>query len=352
MARWQDGKMIEWRPSVVSVNSTVRDAIENLNATSIQIVLVVDDQLRLVGVIVDGDIRRGILRGTTLNDNATEVMQRKPISVSPEVNQVDAHLKMQMMSVLHLPVVDGNGHLCGLHMFNEFVVQTAHNNLFVIMAGGFGRRMGTLTSRTPKPMLSIAGKPILEHVIIRARNSGFRKFVITIHYLGEVIENYFGDGSKFGVSIEYVRETEPLGTAGAMRLISPVPSDPFLVSNADLLSNIDFAALLDFHISQPAEVTMAIRTHQWQNPFGVVEIEDGVVNKIVEKPIVSSSISAGIYVLNPTAIQSLNKNEYCDMPTLLQRLIAEKRRIVAFPVHEEWIDIGHENELDSEQLLR
>jgi NDP-sugar pyrophosphorylase family protein len=232
--------------------------------------------------------------------------------------------------------------LHGLHLYNETPKKELRENLFLIMAGGFGRRMGSLTSKTPKPMLEIAGKPILEHLIVRAKMSGFVNFAIAIHYLGDVIENYFGDGSKFGVNIRYLRETEPLGTAGAIRLIDPIPVSPFLVSNADLISNVDFAALLEFHDLRSCDATMAVRAHQWQNPFGVKEI--------VEKPVFNSNISAGIFVFSPTIIGSIKTDEFCDMPTLFQRLIAENKNVFAFPLYEEWADIGRKAELDSVRL--
>jgi len=258
---------------------------------------------------------------------------------------------MQTLQVSHIPIIDNNYNLKGLHSFNEMPMKGIRENLFVVMAGGFGRRMGSLTSKTPKPMLEIAGKPIMEHLIVRAKNSGFVNFAIAIHYLGDVIENYFGDGSRFGVNIRYLREAEPLGTAGAIRLISPIPEAPFLVSNADLISNVDFAALLDFHNDQNCDATMAVRTHQWQNPFGVVEIIDGRINEIIEKPVVNSNISAGIFVLEPTIIGLIKKDEFCDMPTLFQRLISGKGRVFAFPIFEEWTDIGHKAELKAARVI-
>ena len=342
--------MNNWQACVLNQNCTVLDVIQNLNETSARAVLVVDSDQKFVGIVVDGDIRRGMLKGVVLSDQISEIINRDPITVSVDVKHIDARKMMETLKILHLPIVDAVGQLRGLHLFNELQTEIAIDNLFVIMAGGFGRRMGSLTSNTPKPMLEIAGKPILEHLIVRARNVGFRNFAIAIHYLGNIIEDYFGDGSRFGVSIKYLQETDPLGTAGAVGLLEPTPGIPFLVSNADLLSNIDFAALLEFHNAQSCDATMAVRTHQWQNPFGVVEITDGRIINIVEKPIVRSNISAGIYVLNPSLIELLNSGEPCDMPTLFQRLFDRNGRIFAFPIHEEWSDIGFKSELESAQV--
>ena len=342
--------MNNWQECVLNQERTVREAIQNLNETSARIVLIVDSQLRFLGIVVDGDIRRGLLNGVKLTDHVTEIMNREPITVSNEFTRIDALAMMETSQVLHIPIVDSSNRLLGLHLLNEIPIRNSRENLFMIMAGGFGRRMGSLTSKTPKPMLEIAGKPILEHLIVRAKNSGFKNFVIAVHYLGDVIENYFGDGSKFGVNIEYLREAEPLGTAGAIRLIRPIPAIPFVVSNADLISNIDFAALLDFHYVRTCDATMAVRTHQWQNPFGVVDIVDGRINRIIEKPVINSTISAGIFVFNPAIVQAIRDHEFCDMPTLFQRLIAEKKNVFAFPIHEEWADIGHKVELESARL--
>jgi len=343
--------MKNWKACILNHDSTVRDVIQNLNETSARIVLLVDSGLKFIGIVVDGDIRRGILIGVELGDPVTAIINRNPITVSPESTRIEALAMMQTLQVSHIPIIDNNYNLKGLHSFNEMPMKGIRENLFVVMAGGFGRRMGSLTSKTPKPMLEIAGKPIMEHLIVRAKNSGFVNFAIAIHYLGDVIENYFGDGSRFGVNIRYLREAEPLGTAGAIRLISPIPEAPFLVSNADLISNVDFAALLDFHNDQNCDATMAVRTHQWQNPFGVVEIIDGRINEIIEKPVVNSNISAGIFVLEPTIIGLIKKDEFCDMPTLFQRLISGKGRVFAFPIFEEWTDIGHKAELKAARVI-
>jgi dTDP-glucose pyrophosphorylase len=342
--------MINWRACVLNSESKVRDAIQSLNESSARIVLIVDSRFKFIGIVVDGDIRRGILNGVELEDSLTKIVNRKPITVSPDSSRADALAMMETFQVSHIPIVDHSSQLHGLHLYNETPKKELRENLFLIMAGGFGRRMGSLTSKTPKPMLEIAGKPILEHLIVRAKMSGFVNFAIAIHYLGDVIENYFGDGSKFGVNIRYLRETEPLGTAGAIRLIDPIPVSPFLVSNADLISNVDFAALLEFHDLRSCDATMAVRAHQWQNPFGVVEIVEGRVKEIVEKPVFNSNISAGIFVFSPTIIGSIKTDEFCDMPTLFQRLIAENKNVFAFPLYEEWADIGRKAELDSVRL--
>ena len=332
--------MTDWKDAILSLDSTIHDAIQNLNDTGSRIVLVTDSELKFVGVVVDGDIRRGLLQGITLIDKVSKIVNYDARVVSPGVSRSDALKLMEAWKVSHLPVVDNAGELCGLHSRLDTSLNLSRENLFVIMAGGFGRRMGMETKETPKPMLEVAGKPMLEHLIIRAKKSGFFNFAISIHYRGEVIEGYFGDGSRFGVRITYLREERPLGTAGSLSLIVPFPSEPIVVSNADLVSSVDFGSLLDFHVSQGSDVTMAVRDYEWQNPFGVVEISGGSVVAIEEKPILVSTISVGMYVLDPSALQEIELDVQCDMPQLLEQLIRVKKRIVPFPVHESWADIA------------
>ena len=338
--------MADWRSFVLSDQSSVKDAINTLNQTSAQIVLCIDKDMKFVGLVVDGDIRRGLINGVGLDDPITMVMNRKPYVVSPNKSVSEVVQLMETLRISHIPMVDAVGCLCGLHTIGNSIARESRENLFVIMAGGFGRRMGTLTSNTPKPMLEIADKPILERLIVRARNSGFINFAIAIHYLGDVIENYFGDGSRLGVNISYIREAEPLGTAGALALLDPVPILPIVVSNADLVSTVDFGSLLDFHKSHGGQVTLAVREYEWQNPFGVVELLEGRVVGIKEKPISVSTISVGMYVLNPAVLREIDNYEKYDMPQLLERLIRKEMHIVPFPVYESWADIANYEDLN------
>jgi len=213
------------------------------------------------------------------------------------------------------------------------------------MAGGLGTRLLPYTKTVPKGMLAIAGKPMLEHIITQAISDGFYKFIISICHLGNVIENYFGNGSKFGVEIEYIRETSPLGTAGALSLLSTRQKRPFVVSNCDVISSISYGRLLDFHLSHAASATMAVRTHEWENPFGVVNISGMEIIGIEEKPIARTNINAGVYVLDPGVIDLLEAGSYIDMPQLFNALRLASLKALAFPIHETWIDVGNEDQL-------
>ena len=339
--------MIEWKKSVLSDDATIREAIENLNLSASRIVLVVDVESRFVGVVVDGDVRRGLLKGITLDDSVLEI-----VNVNPEIALLGSSLvALEPLAISkgisHLPIVDSDRRLCGLHSFTEPASKNQKDNLFVIMAGGFGRRLHPHTESTAKPMLVVGEKPILEHLIDNVKKCGFEKILIAVHYLADSIESYFGDGRNFGVQISYLRETKPLGTAGALSLITDSITSPILISNADLVSTIDFGALLEFHNANGADATLAVRDYEWQNPFGVVELDDGRVTGIREKPRFISRISSGVYVINPTILNLLETNEALDMPELVNRAISHSYEIGAFLVHEDWSDIANESDLFS-----
>ena len=215
----------------------------------------------------------------------------------------------------------------------------------VIMAGGMGTRLGSHTENCPKPLLLVAGKPMLEHIIERAKLQGFSHFVLAIHYLGHMIESHFGNGERLGVQIDYLREESPLGTAGALSLLAALPEAPFVVTNGDVITDIRYGELLDFHNLHAASATMAVRMHEWQHPFGVVKLNGADIVGFEEKPIARSYINAGVYALNPESLSFLVRNEHCDMPSLIERLKANVQRTVAYPMHEQWLDVGRPADL-------
>jgi NDP-sugar pyrophosphorylase family protein len=208
-----------------------------------------------------------------------------------------------------------------------------------------GTRLRPHTEDCPKPLLLVAGKPMLEHIIERAKLEGFNHFVLAIHYLGHMIEEYFGNGERLGVRIDYLREESPLGTAGALGLLKPIPDAPFVVTNGDVITDIRYGELLDFHTRHAATATMAVRVHEWQHPFGVVQTQGVEIVGFEEKPIARSHINAGVYALDPSALRVLTADAHCDMPTLFERLQANKRLTVAYPMHEPWLDVGRPDDL-------
>jgi NDP-sugar pyrophosphorylase family protein len=259
---------------------------------------------------------------------------------------------MQLMvanKIQQIPVVDEQRHEVGLHLWDQITSPQVRPHMMVIMAGGKGTRLRPHTEHCPKPMLPVGDKPMLEHIIDRAMSQGFNHFMLAIHYLGHMVEDYFGDGTKMNARIEYIREEAPLGTAGALGLLLRPPEVPFVVTNGDVLTDINYADLLDFHIRQQAAATMAVRTHEWQHPFGVVQTKGLDIVGFEEKPINRTHINAGVYVLAPSALNALSANEHCDMPTLFERLQVTGERTVAYPMHEPWLDVGRPSDYEMAQ---
>jgi len=340
-----------WRKSLLRADSTIQQAIQNLNESALQIALVVGPGGGLLGTITDGDIRRGLLRGLDLNSAVDSIIQREPLVVPPQLSREMVLQLMKANRIHQLPIIDANRLVLGLHLWDDLMVPQQRSNRLVIMAGGRGSRLRPHTENCPKPMLEVAGKPMLEHIIERARAEGFREFVLAIYYLGQMIEDYFRDGSRWNVNINYLREESPLGTAGAIALLSPRPSESFVVSNGDVLTDIRYGELLDFHVRHTAAATMAVRLHEWQHPFGVVQTKGVDIIGFDEKPIYRSHINAGIYVLAPTALAALKEGESCDMPTLFARLQQRSMRTIVYPMHEPWLDVGRPADYTSAQRV-
>ena len=334
-----------WRKAILPSNATIGQAIRNLEQVAIKIVMVANEADVLEGTISDGDIRRGLLKGLDLNSPITSVIHRNALVVPPELDRKFVKQLMLANKIQQIPVVDAQHNVVGLHLWDEIATPPTRSNLMVIMAGGKGTRLLPHTENCPKPLLSIAGKPMMEHIIDRAKLEGFSQFVLAIHHLGHMIEAHFGDGQRLGVQIEYLREEFPLGTAGALGLLDPLPDAPFVVTNGDVITDIRYGELLDFHARQAAEATMAVRVHEWQHPFGVVQMQGVEIVGFEEKPISRSHINAGVYVLNPAALSVLTTDAHCDMPTLFERLQAKSQRTVAYPMHEPWLDVGRPDDL-------
>jgi len=335
----------EWRKAIVQENSTIEQAINNLNQLGIKIVLVVDKTNKLIGTISDGDIRRGLLRDLDLNSSIVSILHSDPLVVPPELPKEMVRQLMVANKIHQIPVIDRQKHVIGLHIWNEVVNTSQRANIMVIMAGGKGTRLLPYTENCPKPMVLVAGKPMLEHIIERAKLEGFTKFLVAIHYLGYMIEEYFGNGEWLGVKIDYLREKSPLGTAGALGLVNTRPDVPLVVTNGDVITDIRYGELLDFHIRNKSTATMAVRSHEWQHPFGVVQIRDSKIVGFEEKPITRSYINAGIYVLSPEVLREFKPESPCDMPMIFELLQAKANHTFAYPMHEPWLDVGRPDDL-------
>ena len=335
-----------WTDSVLEEGGKIKDVIESLNLSSSQVALVVGKNKKFIGIITDGDLRRSLINGNTIEDDFSLLVNKNPITVPNDFASSDVLNLMREHDIHQIPILT-DGSLVGLHVIDDLIGKSKHDNTIVIMAGGRGLRLRPYTENCPKPMLLVGDKPMLHHIIDKAKLEGFSNFIITTHYLTHIIQDYFEDGSKFDVSISYTNEKEPLGTAGALSLISPVLSRPFIVTNGDVMTDIRFADILNFHEKNNGIATMATRPYQLSHPYGVVEINGIEINGFKEKPIYQSFINAGVYVLNPETLLLLNEKEVCDMPTLLQRNKSKGNLITAYPMHEPWVDVGRVEDLNA-----
>jgi dTDP-glucose pyrophosphorylase len=340
-----------WQNTVLPIDSTVAEAVNKLNTFRYKLVMVVNDQYKLLGTISDGDIRRGLLSGYDLETSLIKIMNLNPIVVRGRATRESINQLMIKHKIQQIPIVDENFQVTGLHLWDELFTPELHPNTIIIMAGGKGTRMYPRTKLLPKPLLPIAGKPILKHIIINAKKQGFTNFILSINYLGHMIEEYFGDGKTLGVQIEYIRERIPLGTSGSLSLLNPRPVCTFIVTNGDVLTDINYLDLLNFHHNYKADLTIAVKNHHWQNPFGVIKTQDMNIIGYEEKPISISQINTGIYALEPSTLDYLNTNEICDMPELIDRIGYKSKKVIAFPIHEKWIDIGHPDQFESAENI-
>lgn len=330
-----------WQNVLVTEDQPIYDALKVIDQEALRIALVVDKNNKLLGTVTDGDVRRGILRHLPFNSPVSEVMNNKPLTASKNDSKQDLLQKMQNLDLLSIPLIDEKGHLVGLELLHNHLNSAKYDNPVFIMAGGFGKRLRPLTDNCPKPMLKIGDKPILETLILNFKKAGFHSFYISTHYLPEVIKEYFGNGEKYNISINYVHEEQPLGTGGALGLLPHnLPELPLLMINGDVLTTIDFSKVLAFHNKHNADATMCVREYEYQVPYGVVESEGNTITSMVEKPIQRFFINAGIYIVSPKIVHNVKKEERIDMPSLLEQNIALGASILKYPVHEYWLDIG------------
>lgn len=329
---------------VVPEAATVKAVVENLTSSGLRLSLVTNAAGALLGIVSDGDIRRGLLAGEGLESAVTAVMNRS-FAVAPLGTPVlELRRIVRSRRVTHLPLVDQDGKLAGLFIDQPDEPDIGRDNTVVIMAGGMGLRLRPLTENTPKPMLPVGGKPMVQHTIEALRSEGFANFVLAINYLGDQIESHFGDGSVFGVDISYVREAQPLGTGGALSLLEGHFQSPILVVNGDVMLSAKISEILDFHNQSGAELTVGVKLLETQIPYGVVDVDGSRILGIREKPVYRDFVNAGVYVLDPEMLGKVPHDEKFDMTDLLAQVI-QTSTAMAFPLHEAWIDLGRHEDL-------
>ena len=325
---------------LITEDFTIKEALKVIDKGTKRIAIVVDDSNRLLGTLNDGDIRRALLNEKTLETKIVDVYHKKP-SVCSIYDTKETIIKTAIKNkVYQIPIVDSENKLVEVEDLATLLSSQSKKNKVIIMAGGLGTRLKPLTNDIPKPLLKVGSKPILETIIDNFSNYGFKDIIISVNYKAEMIRNYFKDGSNFGVNIEYIEESKRLGTAGALRLLKGEINEPFFVMNGDLLTNINFEHLLDFHSFGNSKATMCVREYEHQVPYGVIQTQNDRIESIVEKPINRFFVNAGIYLLSPKVLELIPKNEFFDMPTLFQELINKQENVLSFPIHEYWLDIG------------
>jgi dTDP-glucose pyrophosphorylase len=342
--------MKKWKSILVTPETSILDTIKVIDKSALQIALVVSSLNRLLGTVTDGDIRRGILKNVSLDSPVKQVMNLDPLVASSSESPKEIQSRMKARGLKHIPVVDENYSIVDLYLYDQFIAAQKRDNWVILMAGGLGTRLAPLTDLSPKPLLRVGDKPILETIISKFSEYNFDNFYISVNYRADQIKQYFEDGSKWGIHITYIDESQRLGTAGALSLLPEKPTKPIIVMNGDLLTKVNFEQLLDFHDQHGLPATMCVREFQHQIPYGVVKTEEHRLTGIEEKPIHTYFVNAGIYVLSPEVLSHIPRDTFYDMPTLFDTLITKQHGAGVFPIREYWLDIGRMSDFEKANL--
>jgi len=344
--------MIDIQKITLTINSTIREALQIIDAGAVKFAIVVDTENKLLGTITDGDIRRAILDSKDLDFIIKDIYFKSPTTVNINHTKEDIINICTSKKIYQIPVIDEDNKVVSIKILDELLKPKEHKNKVILMVGGLGTRLRPLTEKTPKPMLLVGGKPILQTIVERFVSYGFINIIMCVGYKSNIIQDFFQDGNKFAANIEYVLEDKRMGTAGALTLLNDEqkPTEPFFVMNGDLLTNVNFENMLEFHTSHNTKATMTVREYDFQVPYGVVNLEDGKVKSIDEKPVHKFFVSAGIYMLDNSCIDRIPKDEFYDMPTLFEEIIKNKDLVVSFPIREYWLDIGRIDEYNKANL--
>ncbi len=333
--------MRNWKNCCVTSDTSLIEVMRVIDKSGLQIALVVNEDMHLLGIITDGDVRRGILKNLPFSAPAKEIMNSSPLSITVNHEKSYAMNLMLKHSVSQLPVLDESGRLVNLCRMEDLLHKNQRDNAVLLMAGGLGMRLRPLTENVPKPLLKVGNKPILETILESFIASGFHRFYFAVNYKHEMIEEYFGNGANYGVEINYIHEKKRMGTAGALYFLPHDLTEPVIVMNGDLLTDVNFGEFVDFHLEQNAVATMGVREYSYQIPYGVINYDGDKITSITEKPTLNFYVNAGIYVLSPESVNSVNEEAFLNMPDLFDKFIKEDKRTALYPVRGYWLDIGH-----------
>ncbi|WII71826.1 nucleotidyltransferase family protein [Bdellovibrio sp. 22V] len=324
----------------VSPQDTLRRAMEILDKNLLQICFVLNQEGKLVGALTDGDIRRALLKSPNMDQKVVDVMNKSPRAISEGLSRSEVLAKMRQWRIRHLPVLDSTGRVVRIEGSDELFGLIKRENKVILMVGGFGKRLSPLTDSIPKPLLKVGGRPILETIVRRFSELGFYKFVFVVNYRAEMIKEYFANGEKWGVAIEYLHEDIPLGTCGGLSIMPDIPKEPFFVMNGDILTRANFSEMLDAHSFTGAAATMVVREHYIEIPYGVVRVDGDNILSIEEKPRERTFVNAGIYILSPEALKHIPQGQFFDMPNLFTALKQENKSVRCYKLKDYWVDIG------------
>ena len=333
----------EIKKTFIKSNSTIKDAINSLNKSGLKICLILNKKNKFVGTVVDGDIRRGLLNKLQLDSRIDQIVFRQPRVVNSKTSVYEAEEIMRVNYLNVLPIVDKDSTPIGLHTSDKIMRSRERENKFVIMAGGLGKRLLPLTKKKPKALIPVFDEPMLKHVILRAKKCGFRNFVISINYLGSMIKDHFSSGKKLDSNISYIEEKFFLGTAGSLCYLKSLKNESIIVTNCDIISDIDYSDALDYHRTNKADATMVVRRYEIKNPFGVIETKKNNFISYKEKPIKYENINAGIYIIESKVLKYIDHEVPLDMPEFFEKLVVKKKRVIVYPIHESWQDLGQKN---------
>ncbi len=329
----------------IEVGATLLQAMEAIDRGTCEIALVLNEGGKLMGTVTDGDIRRALLRGATLDSPIGPIFNRQFTAVQEGTSRSEVLDLMRARTLEQIPIVDGEGHLVGLHLMREIVGGHPLPNWAVVMAGGRGERLRPLTDSLPKPMIKVAGRPILERIVLHLLGHGIRRIFLSVNYKAEVIESHFGDGLAFGCRVEYLKENTPLGTGGALSLLPGPPGDPLLVLNGDLLTQADVGGMLEFHSAGGFAATVGFHDYVHTVPYGVLDLDGDRVVGMREKPSESWTANAGMYVLEPRLVARVPRDTHFPLPALVEECLDRGEPVGGFRIEEDWVDIGQHREL-------